>query len=75
MNINSAYANAISGIQRGTQGLERNAAQIASASTTQESDVTEPLVESRINKLQVEASARMARTVDETIGFLLDEMA
>jgi hypothetical protein len=75
MEVNSAFANAVTGIQRGMQGLERNADEIAKASKGEGGDITEPLVESHINQLQAEASAKMVKTIDETIGSLLDEMA
>lgn len=75
MDINSAYSNALGGIQRGVQGLERNADEIARASKGDGANIAEQLVESRMNKLQVEASAKMVKTIDGTIGSLLDEMA
>ena len=75
MEINSAFANAVSGIHRGVQGLERNADEIARASKGEGGDIVEPLVESRINKLQAEASAKIVKTTDDTIGSLLDELA
>jgi hypothetical protein len=75
MEINSAFANAVNGIQRGMQGLERNADEVAKASKGDGANIVEPLVESRINSLQAEASARMIKTVDESIGSLLDELA
>lgn len=75
MDITSAFSSAITGIQRGLEGLDRNADEIAQASSGQGDDVVAPLVESRINQLQVEANTRMVKTVDDTIGSLLDEMA
>ncbi|MCW8917738.1 MAG: hypothetical protein OQL08_02860 [Gammaproteobacteria bacterium] len=75
MEVKTAFGSAISGMQRGMQGLERNADEIARASTGEGRDIAQPLVESHINQLQVEASARMASTLDDTIGSLLDEMA
>lgn len=75
MNINSAFGNAVAGIQQGMRGLDRNASEIAGAARGEGQDIAQPLVESREHKLQVEASARMVSTIDETIGSLLDEMA
>lgn len=75
MEINSALSHAVTGIKRGMDGLERNADAIARTSKGDGADVVEPLVESRINKLQAEASAKMVKTIDDTIGSLLDEMA
>jgi len=75
MDVKSAMGSAGSGIQRGMQGQDRNADEIAKASTGEGGNIAEPLVESRINQLQVEASAKMVKTLDDTLGSLLDEMA
>ena len=75
MVINNSFNTSIQGIARGLDGLNRNAASIAQASTGEGGDVVQPLVDSRINKLQVEANARMLQTQDKMIGSLLDEMA
>ena len=75
MNIKPPVMNSTAGIQRGLDGLERNAQQVASASTGSGEDVSRPLVESRLHKLQVEANVDVLRTQDEMIGSLLDEMA
>ncbi len=75
MELKSAFGNAVTGIQRGMQGLDRNADEIAKASTGEGGDITQPLVDSHINQLQAEASVKMVKTIDETIGSLLDEMA
>ncbi|MDH5785278.1 MAG: hypothetical protein OEZ16_06685 [Chromatiales bacterium] len=75
MEIKSALTHAVSGIQRGMEGLDRNADQIAKASTGSGDDLVKPLVESHLNQLQVEANVEMLKTVDDTIGSLLDELA
>ena len=75
MDIKSAYGSALSGIQQGMQGLDRNADEIAKASKGEGGDIAEPLVESRMNRLQVEANVQMVKTVDGAIGSLLDELA
>ncbi|MBE0509966.1 MAG: hypothetical protein K0A95_08315 [Chromatiales bacterium] len=75
MQVNNAFNTAIQGINRGMDGLNRNAASIAQASTGEGGDVVQPLVESKINKLQVEANVRMLQAQDQMIGSLLDEMA
>ena len=74
MEVKSAYGSAISGIQRGMQGLDRNADEIAKASKGEGGDLAKPLVESRMNQLQVEANVRVMKTLDDTLGSLLDEM-
>lgn len=75
MEVNSAFSNAVSGIQRGMEGLARNSDEIVKATTGEGGDIIKPLVESRLNLLQVEASAKVVRAVDDTLGSLLDEMA
>ncbi|WP_127477567.1 hypothetical protein [Sulfurivermis fontis] len=76
MKITSAFNSALQGIRRGMEGLDRNAAQIASTAQLQgEASPTEPLVESKVNRLQVEASAKAMRTIDEAIGSLFDDKA
>lgn len=75
MKIDSAFHNALTGIRRGSDGLDRNAAEIASASGNREESVTAPLVESKVHQRQVEAGVQVLRTADEMIGSLLDEKA
>lgn len=76
MKITSAFNSALQGIRRGMEGLDRNAAQIASAEQLQgDASPTQPLVESKLNRLQVEASAKAMRTIDEAIGSLFDDKA
>ncbi len=78
MQINSALSSALSGIQKGLTGIDNNAAQIASASAFNSDnpvDFAQPLVELQSNRLQVELSAKVMKTVDETLGTLIDVMA
>ena len=78
MKIGGAFNQAVLGIQRGMQGARENAAQIASADTFNNGNpasIVEPLVGLKANELQVEASAKVLKTVDEMIGSLLDEKA
>lgn len=76
MKITSAFNSALQGIRRGMEGQDRNAAQIACAEQMRGDDsITQPLVESRVNLLQVEASAKAMRTIDEAIGSLFDDKA
>ena len=74
MDVKSAYGSAVSGIQQGMRGLDKNADEIAKASKGSGDDIARPLVESRMNRLQVEANVQMVKTVDDAIGSLLDEM-
>ena len=77
--------NALLGIQRGMNGLRENAAEIASAgnfnrpepgtATNPVRDIAEPLVESRQNARQVEASVKVLEAENQAIGTLLDVKA
>lgn len=75
MEIKSGFASAVTGMQRGMEGVDRNAAAIARASTGEGDDVTAPLVESRLHQTQVEANAKVFKELDEMLGSLLDELA
>lgn len=75
MEINNGFANAVAGIRRGLDGLDRDAAEIASASKGDGTNITEPLVDSKINKLQVDANASVIRTLDDVLGTLFDDEA
>lgn len=72
MVINNAMNTAVNGIRQGLNGLDRNTAEVARASKGDQGDVATPLVESKLNKLQVEANVSMVKTLDETLGSLLD---
>ena len=73
----SALSYALAGIQRGLTGLAENAQSIASANTRdpQLAELSTALVASIENQAQVEASAAVIRTVDETLGTLIDTTA
>ena len=75
MEINNAMNTAVNGIRQGMNGLDRNAAEVAHASKGEGGDVAAPLVESKLNQLQVEANVNMLKTLDETLGYLLDVKA
>ena len=75
MEINNGFSNAVAGIRRGMEGLDRNSAEVAAASNGDGADIVEPLVENKINKLQVEANVHVVRTLDEMLGTLIDEKA
>ncbi len=76
MAINSVTNTALQGIQRGLQGLRRNASNIASASNLSgqgsTKDITRSLVEMHENKLYTIASVKTLKTADQVIGTLLD---
>lgn len=76
MSIGSISGTALSGIQRGLHELDKNALEVARAGTTEpDGDPAEPLVSSKVAQRNIEANVEMLKTADETIGFLLDEMA
>jgi flagellar hook protein FlgE len=76
MAINSVTGSALQGIQRGLQGLRRNASEIASAQNMQtgspSQDMTRSLVELHQNKLYTLANVKTLKTADQIIGTLLD---
>ena len=71
LNLNSA----VMGIQRGFEGMQNNASDIARATTTNvdsAKSITESLIDLRVNQHQVSASVEAFKTVDDMIGTLLD---
>ncbi len=75
MAITSVTGSALQGIQRGLQGLRRNASEIASAENMRSGpgkDMTRALVELHQNKLYTSANIKTLKTADEIIGTLLD---
>lgn len=72
----SALQHALNGVYKGMQGLRKNAQEIASNSDTgAATDLTRSVVELIQNRNQVQASAKVIKTVDDTLGVLLDEKA
>lgn len=76
MGVLAVQNEAIQGIQRGLDGMRRNASQIASADQLnragQETDLAGSLVEMQQNKVQVQASAEVVSAMDEVLGTLID---
>lgn len=76
MGVLSVQNEAVQGIQRGLEGMRRNASQIASADQLnragQETDLAGSLVEMQQNKAQVQASAEVVSAMDEVLGTLID---
>lgn len=72
----NAYNYGILGIQRGMEGLRRDAHQIATASVPEpEVSVIKPLVNLVADRTQATASAKVVKAYDEAIGTLLDVKA
>ena len=75
----SALNSALLGIQKGLTGMRKHAGDIAGASTSENGLAPENLAQSIVglkeSELQVKASAKVLKTVDETIGSLFDDKA
>jgi hypothetical protein len=74
----SALESARSGMQRGMRGLEADAQAVAHANVgqgDQVKDLSNALVNALVDRIQVQASARMMHTVGQAIGSLLDVKA
>lgn len=76
MGVLAVQNEAIQGIQRGLDGMRRNASQIASADQLnragQETSLAGAMVEMQQNKVQVQASAEVVSAIDEVLGTLID---
>lgn len=78
MKIDSALTHAISGIQRGLNSAQQHAARIADTDrfgADNPSSLAEPLFGLRADRLQVHASTRVLKAVDDMIGSLFDDRA
>ncbi len=74
----SALQTGINGVQNGLNSMRRDAAGIASATTSggaMSADITRSLVNLRVDQRQVEASVKVIKAADEMLGTLLDELA
>ncbi len=76
MGVLSVQSEAVQGIQRGLDGLRKNASEIASADQLNKAgegtDLVGALVDLQQNKIQVQASAKVVSAVDEVIGTIID---
>ncbi len=75
MSVISAAQSSLLGIQRGLDGVQKNAAEIASKdqlSAQSPKALAESFVELKLNSLQVGASAKALSIVMETIGTIID---
>lgn len=76
MGVLSVQNEAVQGIQRGLDGLRRNASEIASADQLnragQDTDLEGSLVDLQQNKTQVQASAKVVSAVDEVLGSIIN---
>jgi hypothetical protein len=76
MSTISAMNLGVQGINKGMDGLRQNAQHIASANIPEQAsslnDIAGPLVDMKLNKLEVEMSAKVVQTASDMIGTLLD---
>ncbi|VAW62163.1 hypothetical protein MNBD_GAMMA08-1613 [hydrothermal vent metagenome] len=76
MGVLSVQNEALQGIQRGLDGLRKNASEIASADQLNKagegSDLEGALLGLQQNKVQVQASAKVVSAVDSVIGTIID---
>jgi len=79
MGVLSVQSSAVLGIQRGLDGMRKDAADIASAdqlnNAGQETSLVESLVSLKQNQIQVQASAKVVSALDEVIGTVIDTIA
>ncbi len=83
MGVLSVQSSAVQGIQRGLDGMRKDAAEIASADqlnkagqeTESATDLTGALVDLKQNQVQVQASAKVVSALDEVIGTIIDTRA
>lgn len=76
MGVLSVQSEAVQGIQRGLDGLRKNASEIASADQLnkagQGSNLEGSLLNLEQNKVQAQASAKVVSAIDEVVGSIID---
>ena len=76
MNVSSIQQTGLEGIQRGLQGIEKSAKEIAIGSVTDSASgvnsFVEPVMELKLYERSIEASAKVVEVADEVLGTLLD---
>ena len=79
MGVLSVQSSAVLGIQRGLDGMRKDASEIASAdqlnNAGQETNIVESLVSMKQNQVQVQASAKVVSALDEVLGSIIDTRA
>ena len=75
----SVQSSALQGIQRGLDGMRKNAAEIASADqlnqTGQNTAVESSLLELKQNQVQVQASTKVVSALDQVLGSIINTEA
>jgi len=76
MGVLSIQSEAVLGIQRGLDGMRKNASEIASADQLnkagRDTSLVGSLVDLEQNKMQVQASAKVVSAADEVLGTIID---
>lgn len=76
MGVLSVQSEAVQGIQRGLDGMRKNASETASADQLnkagKDTSLVGSLVELEQNKMQAQASAKVVSVVDEVLGSIID---
>jgi len=76
MGVLSIQSEAVLGIQRGLDGMRKNASEIASADQLNKAGSNTSLVGSLVdmeqNKMQAQASAKVVSAADEVLGTIID---
>ena len=79
MGVLSVQSSAVLGIQRGLDGMRKDAAEIASAdqlnNAGQDTDLVDSLISLKQNQIQVQASAKVVSAMDEVMGTIIDTRA
>lgn len=80
MDVGSVVNQGLIGMQKSQSSMLQSAQQIAQAGTTQRdnpqaNDVAEPLINIKAQSQVFDASAKVVKAADETIGTLLDVKA
>lgn len=72
----SVQSEAVQGIQRGLDGMRKNASEIASADQLnkagKDTNLVGSLVDLEQNKMQAQASAKVVSAADEVLGSIID---
>ena len=78
MGIDSVMNSALTGVDRGFQGMRRVASQISGVQQNQspkETDLSRAMVEMQQHAQQAKASVKVLKAADQMLGTLLDERA
>ena len=75
MSVSINVNNGLTGVQKGLDGIQKTASEIASKDLMEGTDtknMAEDIIDLKVSERQVEASAQVVKAVDDAIGALLD---